>query len=603
MPLMGLNVLPNFLRIAVFTVFNFLMLASAASSFEYRLSTSPENAGIENALSATSLVREALLAPDVTSQDVLAAAQADYARMIAALYEEGYYAPEVSITLDGQEAAGIPPLASLPQISEVSIKVITGARFQFGDVSVAPLAPNAEVPLEYSKGFIARLSTIKAAASDAIAGWRRAGHAKAVIADQRIAADHKAGSIHATLVIDPGPSVSFGETTFSRESAVRPERLEKIAGIPPGDTYDPDVLEKSVARLRRTGAFSSVTLTEAETLAEGDVLDIDIEVVDAKPNRFGFGAEWYSDQGLAFSGYWLDRNLLGGAERLRIEGDISGLTTSENGRDFTLGASLTVPSAVGTRGDLFSSAELASINDPLFSNQTINLELGAQTIRSDEVSYDVAVSLARDSVEDDLGQRTYSLLTVPASLSWDLRDNALDPADGVFLHLEAEPFYDFSGTTFGARTMAEMRGYHELAGELGVVLAGRLKLGSVIGASIVETPPDMLFLSGGSDTVRGHGYQSLSITSGANETGGRSFLGASAELRIPVAGAVDAVAFYDIGYVGENSWIDSTGGSHSGAGVGLRYSTGFGPLRLDLAAPVTGGDGGLQVYLGVGQAF
>lgn len=600
---MGLNVLPNFLRIAVFTVFNFLMLASAASSFEYRLSASPENAEIENALSAASLVREALLAPDVTSQDVLAAAQADYARMIAALYEEGYYAPEVSITLDGQEAAGIPLLASLPQISEVSIKVITGARFQFGDVSVAPLAPNAEVPLEYSKGFIARLSTIKTAASDAITDWRRAGHAKAVIADQSIAADHKTGSIHTTLVVDPGPSVSFGEATFSRESAVRPERLEKIAGIPSGEIYDPDVLEKSVARLRRTGAFSSVTLTEAETLAKGDVLDIDIEVVDAKPNRFGFGAEWYSDQGLAFSGYWLDRNLLGGAERLRIEGDISGLTTSENGRDFTLEASLTVPSAVGPRGDLFSSAELASINDPLFSNRTINLELGVQTIRSDEVSYDVAVSLARDRVEDDLGQRTYSLMTVPASLSWDLRDNALDSAEGMFLHLEAEPFYDFSGTTFGTRAMAEVRGYHELGGELGVVLAGRLKLGSVIGSSIVETPPDMLFLSGGSDTVRGHGYQSLSITSGANETGGRSFLGASAELRIPVAGAVDAVAFYDIGYVGENSWIDSTGGSHSGAGIGLRYSTGFGPLRLDLAVPVTGGDGGLQVYLGVGQAF
>jgi translocation and assembly module TamA len=600
---MGLKVLPKSLRISVFTVFICLMLTSTASSLEFRLTTTPENSQIEKTLNATSLVREALLTPDVTPQDVLAAAQADYARVIAALYEEGFYAPAVSITLDGQEAAGISPMASLSEISEISIAVKTGTRFQFGDVLVAPLAPNTKAPLEFSTGFIARLSTIKAAASEAIAAWQEAGHAKAVISDQRIEADHKSGSLRATLTVDTGPVVSFGETTFSRESTVRPERLVQIAGIPSGGIYDPDVLQKSAARLRRTGAFSSVTLTEAETLAQGDVLDIDIEVVDAKPNRFGFGAEWYSDQGLAFSGYWLDRNLLGGAERLRIEGDISGLTTSENGRDFTLGASLTVPSAIGTRGDLFSSAKLASINDPLFSNQTINLELGVQTIRSDEVSYDVAVSLARDSVEDDLGQRTYSLLTVPASLSWDLRDNALDPVNGMFLHLEAEPFYDFSGTTFGARTMAEMRGYHELAGELGVVLAGRLKLGSVIGSSIVETPPDMLFLSGGSDTVRGHGYQSLSITSGANETGGRSFLGASAELRIPVAGAVDAVAFYDIGYVGENSWIDSTGGSHSGAGVGLRYSTGFGPLRLDLAAPVTGGDGGLQVYLGVGQAF
>jgi len=231
------------------------------------------------------------------------------------------------------------------------------------------------------------------------------------------------------------------------------------------------------------------------------------------------------------------------------------------------------------------------------------VELGVQTILSDAVAHDVAVSLVREWVKDDLGQRTYSLLTMPTSFSWDLRDDPLDPTNGMFLHLESEPFYDFTSAQLGARNLAELRGYRTLGGDLGAVVAGRLKLGSVFGASILETPPDMLFLSGGSDTVRGHGYQSLSITSGANQTGGRSFLGASGELRMPVTGVVDAVAFYDIGYVGENSWIDGTGGIHSGAGFGLRYSTGFGPLRLDLAAPVTGGDGGLQVYLGVGQAF
>jgi len=600
---MGLNILPNPIRIVVATVFTLLMLASTASGFEYRLSTAPDNFGIEKTLNSASLVREALVLPDVKPQDILAAAQADYARMIGALYEEGFYAPEVSITLDGQEAAGISLLASLPEISEISISVKTGARFQFGDVMVAPLAPNTEAPLEFSKGFIARLSTIKTAASEAITNWRAAGHAKAVIADQNIEADHNARNVHVTLTVDPGPIVSFGETTFSRESAVRPERLEKITGIPSGGIYDPDVLQKSVARLRRTGAFSSVAVTEAETLAEGDVLNIDIEVVDAKPNRFGFGAEWYSDQGLAFSGYWLDRNLFGGAERLRIDGDLSGLTASEGGRDIHLGASLTIPSAVGTRGDLYTSAALASLNDPLFNSQRINVELGVQTILSDAIANDVAVSLVREWVKDDLGQRTYSLLTMPTSLSWDLRDDPLDPTYGMFLQLEAEPFYDFTSAQLGARNLAELRGYRTLGGDLGAVVAGRLKLGSVIGASILETPPDMLFLSGGSDTVRGHGYQSLSITSGANQTGGRSFLGASGELRMPVTGVVDAVAFYDIGYVGENSWIDGTGGIHSGAGFGLRYSTGFGPLRLDLAAPITGGDGGLQVYLGVGQAF
>ena len=65
-----------------------------------------------------------------------------------------------------------------------------------------------------------------------------------------------------------------------------------------------------------------------------------------------------------------------------------------------------------------------------------------------------------------------------------------------------------------------------------------------------------------------------------------------------------AVAFYDAGFVGEKSDFSGDGKWHSGAGLGVRYNTGFGPLRLDLAAPVEGDTGdGLQLYIGIGHAY
>ena len=67
---------------------------------------------------------------------------------------------------------------------------------------------------------------------------------------------------------------------------------------------------------------------------------------------------------------------------------------------------------------------------------------------------------------------------------------------------------------------------------------------------------------------------------------------------------IGVVAFYDTGYIGAESFYDGTGEWHAGAGVGLRYLTGLGPIRLDVAAPVAGSTGaGIQVYLGIGQAF
>lgn len=105
--------------------------------------------------------------------------------------------------------------------------------------------------------------------------------------------------------------------------------------------------------------------------------------------------------------------------------------------------------------------------------------------------------------------------------------------------------------------------------------------------------------------MRGHSYQSLGVTVDGDDTGGRSFLGVQAEARVAITDKIGVVGFYDWGQVGVDSMPGSEGDSHSGAGLGLRYDTPVGPIRLDVAAPVSGpdDDSDVKIYIGIGQAF
>jgi translocation and assembly module TamA len=124
---------------------------------------------------------------DATAQDLLAAAQADYARLLGVLYGEGFYSSTISIRVDGREAAGIPPLAAPTEIQRIEIAIERGPRFTFGRAEVAPLAPATRLPPEFRPGADARGTLIGSAARAGVTGWRDAGHAKAAVAGQDIA--------------------------------------------------------------------------------------------------------------------------------------------------------------------------------------------------------------------------------------------------------------------------------------------------------------------------------------------------------------------------------------------------------------------------------
>jgi len=577
--------------------------AGNAAALETSLRVIGGDDDLREAMDQASAVRRLEDIDETDPQTIASAALSDYRNLTLALYSNGYYSGIVNIRINGREAASIPLLALPSDIRRVSLIIDPGRPFRFGRVDIAPLPENADIDLP-ARGDRARSDAIQSSVDRAVEAWRQAGHAKVTVRDQSATADHAARRLSVTTRLAPGPRVVFGDLVLQSDSAVRARQIQRIAGLPKGQVYAPEKLEMAATRLERTGTFSSVVLTEAETLGAGDSLDIGVEVTDAKPRRFGFGAEVSTDEGLALSSFWLHRNYLGGAERLRVDGRVSGIG-SNSGVDALAAARIDRPAVFGpdTNGFLFAEAE--RLDEPDFRSDRVTLGAGASRIYSPQFEAEVGVALNYSRTEDDLGDREFLFVSFPGTLTYDGRDDALSPTRGYFLTAEGTPFLGLDDTASGLRAFADARGYFALDADARVVLAGRLQFGSVFGADLEDIHPDFLFYSGGSSTVRGQPFQSLNVAlDSGGEIGGRSFAGVSTELRVALRDRLSAVAFYDVGYISDGTLWDGDGDSHSGAGLGVRYLTPIGPLRVDIGAP-TGGDtgDGVQLYIGIGQAF
>ncbi|WP_296425546.1 BamA/TamA family outer membrane protein [Yoonia sp.] len=589
----------------IWFIMAFILGASGAAAQDVQLVSDTARGALDEA----SLLRDLADKPDAVPQDYIAAARADYRRLLTALYAAGYYAGTVSITIDGVEAAALDPLSAPSAINEIAIRVIAGPRFTFGAVRIAPLPPQAVLPDEFATGEIAQSGRIEGAVAAGLTSWRAQGHAKARAANQQIIARHADNQLDVDVVLAPGPRLRFGALQVTGNKAVSTDRIRQIAGLPSGAVYTPDAIADALQRLRRTGTFDSVALTEADTVGPGDTLDINAQLAEGKPRRIGFGIELSSIEGVTVSSFWLHRNLLGGAERLRIDGEIAGIEGETGGVDYALRGNFVRPATFGPDTELFIRGEISREDEPDYLIDKIATEVGFSRILGDGLTVEVGVGLLTAREETALSTREYTLLTLPLKATLDRRDSPTNASTGYYIDVHSTPFVGLRGDVSGARFFADARAYYSFGVTRRLTFAARGQLGSLAGAGIDEAPADYLFYSGGGGTVRGQPYKSLGIDriigTETVTTGGTSFAGAQLEARFALRDKIALVGFYDIGHVGDTAVPLEDGDWHAGAGIGLRYDTGIGPIRLDIATPASGDNAGesVQVYIGIGQAF
>lgn len=587
-------------------------------TYEVEFTVGETDDGVEGRLRSASTLWSDRNEPASGAAGLIAKARGDYRRLLATLYAEGRYGGTISIRIDGREAADLPPDATLTEPANVVVSVDPGPLFHFREASIANEAPPAQHRRDrvddprdegFAPGEVARSGTILRAERLAVEAWRQQGHAKAEISERRVEAAHDADLVDARITVDPGRKAYYGQVAVEGAERIDPEWLAWMTGLRQGEEYDPDDIARAGTRIARLDVFRAARFQEADMIDANGLLPITYIVQERLPRRFGVGGTYSTIDGLGLETFWLHRNLFGRAERLRFDAKVAGIGDTFKPDEFTyrVGATFVKPGVYTPDTDfstsIFGDREVLEA----YTRTAVTATAGFTHLFNEELSAKAFLTGGRARFEDDeFGRRDFTTIGLSTSLAYDSRDNPADATEGYFIEATAHPFYEFEYGNAAFKATAEARAYYGFGRDNRFVLAGRLKLGTLTGPSIAELPPDMLFFAGGGGSVRGYGYRNIGVpTGGGNVIGGRSLAEASAEARVRVTNSIGVVGFVDAGYVGEDTIPSFSEDVRVGAGLGLRYLTGLGPIRLDVAVPLDrrAGDPSVGVYVGIGQAF
>ncbi|GGA38375.1 autotransporter assembly complex protein TamA [Pelagibacterium lentulum] len=547
---------------------------------------------------------------------LLAKARGDYGRLIAALYNQGYYGGSVSIRVEGREASTLAPDTNLPEPANIAVMVNPGPQFRFGALDVANRAPADPTDdrmadledLGFQPGFVARATVITRAEQALIEDWRRRGYPKAQVARRDVVADHRTNALDVTIAIDPGAYAVIGDIGVSGAQNMDPDFIVRQTGLQPGQQYHPDDIALARSRLARLDVFRSLRLEQAEAVRADGTLPYTIFVQEQALRRFGVGATLSTLDGLGVEGFWLHRNLFGQAERLRVDAKVAGIgfPVETEEFDYAFGGTFTKPGILTPDTDLIARVYGQRSVLPLYEETTIGGQIGLSHLFTDTITTEGGFRAEHSYfVDDQFGERNFTTAGLYGSASFDTRDSQLDPTEGFFLSGSIDPVYEFEYSNAIVRATLEGRTYFGFGEDNNVVLAARVKAGAVAGPALSDIPPSMLFFAGGGGSVRGYGFRSIGVDDGMGGiTGGLYLLEASAEARVRINETFGAVGFIDGGYVAADTFPDLED-LRLGAGIGLRYYTVLGPLRLDVAVPLNkrDDDGDYALYVGIGQAF
>lgn len=401
------------------------------------------------------------------------------------------------------------------------------------------------------------------------------------------------------FTVKPAKQVKLGKITFSGLQTVHESYVRRELKLEPGQCYRHTAIEKARLRLLQDGLFSMVD-TRLSPPANG-LVNLNVDLKERHHKTIKLGAGYSTDEGIGLTAGWQNRNFFGNAEHLDITGKLSRLYK-------TLNSTLTIPAFRNPRQALVLDAELA--DEHLTAYDALGVTLTA-TLKRQLVKHLVVSAGLQDkfrSIREIDHKDTHNLLSFPAILEYDGRDNLLDPHKGWVASLKLQPFIDmlnpdvrFLKTTLGASI------YHTIPGiKFTPTLAARAVIGSINGVATATVPADERFYAGGGGSVRGYAYQKLGPLVQGEPTGGRSLLEVSLEARLRFTEKWGGVVFIDGGNAYDSQLPNFNRGLRWAAGVGARYFTSLAPIRLDIGFPINGRSGidnTFQLYISLAQAF
>lgn len=544
-------------------------------------------------------------------------ARKDRDRVRRALNALGYFAAQITVTVEGKpaddtdaedELSSSPP----PRALATEIRIARGPLFRLGKVTLeglpdglqADLSPRA---LKIEAGAPARSADIMAANARITDRLRQQGYPFAVVSKRNAVADHASATLDVTFVVLPGPKASMGRVTVAGTEKVNPKFVEGLAPFALGDDFHASLLKDYRDEIERLNVFDAVTFNEAPTLDTDGRLPLTVNVHERPRHLLGVAANWSTLDGAALAAYWEHRNLFGEAERLRIEASSSRLfMNATSDYEYALGTTLTIPAWPEPRDDVTVKLGALRERPDAYARDAIEASAGWKRRFDKTLSVEAGVAFAKATEEDALGSRDRTTISLPLAILYDTRNDPLEPVTGLRASTEVRPIASLSGGgDLATRVLGQASAYARLDDDASTVIAGRLAAGFTVASKLVDLPTDLRFFSGGGGSVRGYPYQHLSPRDALNQiTGGRSLVEGSVELRHWIWDDIGVAAFADAGGSFTSNFPDLKDVG-AGVGVGIRYRTAVGPVRFDAAIPLDprGTDSSFAVYVGLGQAF
>lgn len=454
-------------------------------------------------------------------------------------------------------------------------------------------------------GMIAKAEPLKAIAGKITTKLRALGYPDPKIISQQFVSDREMELLRGEIQIDTGPLTRLGELEIQGLKRVSEPYLRRLIQWQPGGLYSPDRLNAVRRELSGTGLFRSVVVDLHPKGPKGGHEDgvstpVLVQLEERKRRALSAGVGFSTDAGVSISGAWRHRNVLGEGEEVIVDADLSTIK-QELSLDFRnpnfKKKGQTLDFVTGLIHEDDDAYEELSFEQSLFLSWPVN----------DALRFSAGPTFALTEIDDGTTSEFFGLLGLSGSARYDVSDDLLDPTRGSRITFSTEPAVSVVGeqVAFWVNDLSAST-YFDIAGDGAFVLATRGRIGSIVGAQRDNIPANRRLYAGGGGSVRGFGFRDVGpVDAQGDPVGGRSVLETSVELRWRFYEDFGLVPFLDGGQVFESIFPDFEGEYRWAAGLGFRYYSPIGPVRLDLGFPLNGrdSDDSFQLYVSVGQAF
>ena len=530
--------------------------------------------------------------------------RADADLLTELLRSQGYYDAEVDARTESSEGT-----------LHIILEAMPGEQYRFASVELPGLDAAGPEAARLRDTFAVKAgdSVIAQDVIDAGTALRVAlgeqGYASAKIGDQDVEIDHETHLASLSLPVDPGPVARFGAIRVSGEPPFSSKHIWTIARFRPGQTFQRSKIDDLRRALIATTLVSAADI-EVVPVNGGSTVDLAVKLEPAPSHTIAGEVGYGTGEGFRTEASWTDRNFFNPEGALTLRGvlgskeQLAGVQFRRSNfmkRDQVLNLQM---SASHQQFDAYEAKTIQLAGNIERQSNFIwqkkwTWTYGAEVLGTDE-----------RGVFDTSGEkdtRKFLIAALPLSLGYDGSDSLLDPTRGFRLSGRVSPEISAHGGSFMyGRVQLDASAYHPVSES--TVIAGRVRFGTILGAQVFNIAPSRRFYSGGGGSVRGYGYQQLGPKDmDGDPIGGRGLAEFGLEARIRLkqfGGNFGVVPFFDGGSLSTEAFPDLTEWRFA-AGLGVRYYSSFGPIRIDVGVPLNRqkGDGPVAVTVSLGQAF